>query len=251
MKLFKNISGLIIFSVFVTLAAGWGLNQGRFVPSVEVDISTEPNINRSLISEHYIKDFVARNTGIELDLLTHIDNETLLLVRDAMLKNIFVRDAKVYFNQTGELKIQIFSKEPIARVIDQKGKNFYITNIGDIVPYSKSYSPRVMIVLGETPLPDMQSWDDLVDLVQYIHKDDFLKALIESVHFEEQDHIIMTPKLGDFKIDFGSPSHVNEKFDKLKSFYESTYDKIDWKKYGTIKLDYKDQIVLKKKTNRT
>ncbi|HKK87237.1 MAG TPA: hypothetical protein VJ917_00220 [Saprospiraceae bacterium] len=251
MKSIGNISVWVILSSLVLICAGWGMHSSYELREVEISLKSDTHDEAALVNEEYIRDYIYDRLGVDLHLLSSAERELLVNLEQILDENPFVEKAKVFEGQSGSLHLHINTKQPIARVIDATGKNYYITNKQDIVPFSYSYSPRVMVLTGYVPQVNEEGWQGILDLSLTIHEDEFLRPLIESIRIDKEQKFYLVPKVGNFNIRLGELKDVDEKIDKLKTFYKSTYDKINWAMYRSIHLDFKNQIVLKKKNNRT
>ena len=75
-------------------------------------------------------------------------------------------------------------------------------------------------------------------LAKHIHQDDFLAALIEQIDVNERGEVMMVPKVGRQKLDFGKVENVEERFEKLKLLYKGGMEQIGWRKYDVLTLKY-------------
>ena len=76
-----------------------------------------------------------------------------------------------------------------------------------------------------------------------IGKDPVIKALIESIHFEKNGRIILTPKIGNEKIIIDHLDELSEKLADLKDFYRQLARTNSWGKFDEIDISYKNQVV--------
>ena len=72
-------------------------------------------------------------------------------------------------------------------------------------------------------------------------------ALIDQVDITSQRAFEFVPKLGNNIIEFGDASNAAEKLNKIKLFYKNVMMKAGWNYYSVIDVQYKDQIVAKRK----
>ena len=72
-------------------------------------------------------------------------------------------------------------------------------------------------------------------------------ALIDQVDITPQRTFEFVPKLGNNIIVFGDASDIDEKLHKLKLFYKKVMVKAGWSYYTVINVQYKNQIVAKRK----
>lgn len=167
-------------------------------------------------------------------------------------KDPFVYDADVFIDATNVVHIEIEQREPVLRIIDNNGLNYYLDDAGNKMPLSKHFSARLLVATGNIPphTPDFLErkkhlMKDLFYLARMIRQDPFLTALIEQIHVQNGRYIL-TPKLGRQMIILGEFEGAQDKFERLRIFYEEAIARMGWQKYKTIDLSYKDQVVCEK-----
>ena len=72
-------------------------------------------------------------------------------------------------------------------------------------------------------------------------------AMVEQVDITAQRMFEMIPKIGNQLIVFGDATDVDAKLDKLKMFYKEIMVKAGWNNYSVINVQYKNQVVAKRK----
>ena len=177
----------------------------------------------------------------------------LKLMEKELQKNTWVRSAELFFDNNEVLQVKVNEREPIARVFTSAGTTFYIDNDISILPLSDKFSARLpvfthfpsdkQVLLKE----DSSLLRDIKTISLAIQKDSFRMAMIDQVDITPQRSFEMIPKLGNQLIVFGDATDVEEKFNKLQLFYKEVMVKAGWNKYSVINLQYKNQVVAKRK----
>jgi cell division protein FtsQ len=80
-----------------------------------------------------------------------------------------------------------------------------------------------------------------------LEQDPFLKAQITAVEFDENDEIMMYPRIGNHKIIVGNVNRLAEKLKNLKMFYQKGLNKVGWGSYSSINLKFDNQVVCTKR----
>lgn len=176
-----------------------------------------------------------------------------------------VEDTEVYSTIDGKVVVQVKQRRPIVRVINQNDSlSVYIDDRGQVMPWSRSYTARVLVVNGHLNIPRSGAIDGITaadsgvvyehfknvyKLANYIDGNDFWKDQIIQVYVTPQGEYELIPLVGGHKIIFGTLENMKGKFNKLELFYEKGLKNADWNKYRTVNLKYKDQIVCTKKIN--
>lgn len=190
-----------------------------------------------------------------------VKNVDLESLEDEISLNTHLSNVRAFLNINGDMNIKAKPREAILRVFDIKGQNLYIGEDKILMDNSLTQSHRLIVASGSIPhlsneeriqilkgeafLPEI--YVQLYQLAGKIHKDEFLDALIDQIHIDSKGQIELTPKVGVKKICFGSFEDTDEKLFNLKAFYVKGKDMVDWQKYQSINIKYKNQIVCSKK----
>ncbi len=216
----------------------------------DVFINIQPLENgKTLIDSVDVLTTIERSFGFKLESQkTGIVN--IERVERVMEDEPFVKDAEVFMDTKNRVHISIKQREPILRIIDKDNNNFYLDTEGQKMPLSKHYTARVLVATGEiTPhepnymiAPKGHVLKDLYYLTQYIRADDFWNSMIEQVYVEKGEFILI-PKVGKQKIQFGKFEKVENKFRRLRKFYEEAMSRVGWSKYRTIDVRFDGQVI--------
>ena len=166
----------------------------------------------------------------------------------------FIQKADVYVTALNNLSITVTQREPICRIIDNAGGNYYLDKNGIRMPLSKHFSARVPIITGNiVPYdPDFMkknnSLRNVFYLVQTLENDNFFRPLIQQISVDAGGEFTLIPVLGDQKIRIGDIGSLDDKMNRLKIFYREAIPYEGWNTYSTISVKYKGQIVCKKRT---
>jgi len=165
----------------------------------------------------------------------------------------FIKNADVFVDAENKVHIEVEQREPVLRIIDKNGLNYYLDKEGSKMPTSDHFTARVLVATGNIPpyVPDFGERKkhiikDLFNLTNAIQQDGFLDAMIEQIHISSNKEFTLIPKIGRQKIILGSYEDIDSKFKRLKIFYKEGIPYEGWQKYKTINLKFKDQVVCKK-----
>ena len=155
-----------------------------------------------------------------------------------------IKKAELYLTLDGTLSIDVKQREPLVRVFEGN-ESYYLDEEMNHFALSDQYSARVLQVYwDEITQSRIAILDPLIDLID---SDKFLKAQITSIVFDENNEIVLYPRVGGHKIIFGQAEDFRNKFEKLKIFYRKGLQKVGWYRYSMINLNYHNQIVCTKK----
>lgn len=182
-----------------------------------------------------------------------VSSFNLEMMEKEMEKNTWVKSAELFFDNNEILQVIVNEREPVARVFTNTGTSFYIDRDDAMLPLSEKFSARLpvftnfpsdRIVLSKA---DSNLLKDIKAISLEIQKDSFRMAMIEQVDITPQRTFEMMPKLGNQLIVFGDASAADEKFSKLELFYKKIMTKAGWNYYSIINLQYKNQVVAKRR----
>ena len=144
-------------------------------------------------------------------------------------------------------------RSPIARIFTTTAATFYIDNDLTILPLSDKFSARLPVftnfpsdkkILSKA---DSSLLGDVKTISLALQKDSFSMAMVEQVDITAQRMFEMIPKIGNQLIVFGDATDVDAKLQKLKLFYKEIMVKAGWNNYSVINVQYKNQVVAKRK----
>ena len=168
-------------------------------------------------------------------------------------KDVWIKSAELFFDNNETLQVTVQEREPIARVFTTSGITFYIDDELAILPLSEKFSARLPVF---TNFPsdkkvltkaDSILLRDVKTISLAIQKDSFSMAMIDQIDITTQRLFEMIPKIGNQLIVFGDATDVDVKLGKLKIFYKEIMAKAGWNNYSVINVQYKNQVVAKRK----
>ncbi|MFI5204777.1 MAG: cell division protein FtsQ/DivIB [Flavobacteriales bacterium] len=174
-----------------------------------------------------------------------------------------VKKVKAFKTIDGNVHIDVTQRKPLIRIMNANGSQFYLDEGGFQMPVSTAYTARVPVVTGflhEPPgdisaieigksevLKDQLLSDDIFRMVNYIQKSEFWNAQIQEIYVNRHKEFEFVPTMGDHRILFGSIDNMEGKFAKLLVFYEDGLRNMNWNRFSTINVKFKNQIVCTKK----
>ncbi|MDB2317233.1 hypothetical protein N9V23_00560 [Flavobacteriales bacterium] len=155
-----------------------------------------------------------------------------------------VKKAELYLTIDGDLCVDVKQRKPLVRIFEQDA-SYYLDEHYERFSLSDRYSARVLQVYwSEMTASRKETLDALMKLIA---EDAFLKAQITAVAFDEDDEIMIFPRVGDHKILMGEARDLDKKFENLKVFYKRGLEKVGWDRYTQISLKFENQVVCTKR----
>lgn len=241
---FLGLVGLILYSAI-------GRKQNSFAEGVEVEVMALESGDK-LISERDVRQALLRSFGNTLE-GTELAGLEVERMERVLEEDPFVLDAETYIDQRNVFHVKIQQREPVLRVLDNNGGNYYLDKNGVKMPPSKNFAARVLVATGNVA-PYTQDFrkkkrttlKDLFALTETLMADEFFNSFIQQIHISNTGDFILIPLIGDQKIILGSARRLEEKLGRLKIFYQQGMPYTGWRIYETINLKYNGQVVCKK-----
>jgi len=172
-----------------------------------------------------------------------------------------LKSAEVYISIDGIMHVFVDQRDPVMRVIPDNGGDFFIDREGIVVRKRNLYTPRLHIVGGNVNISSAMLngvsildttiknsiLKDIYQLVRYINDNNFWSAQIDQIYVDSNDEIDLVPRVGNYLIHLGSIENFEGKLRNLQAFYDTVLPEVGWNKYSFINLEYKDQIVCRKR----
>ncbi|MCB9171195.1 MAG: hypothetical protein H6597_00625 [Flavobacteriales bacterium] len=170
----------------------------------------------------------------------------------------WIEKADAYHTLDGVLHVRVDQREPIVRVFDRSGEGYYIDRNGSTMPLSDAYAPRVPVALGDLHLRDASEVHEVLDgdslmrashldrvyrTARLVAADPFWNALVDQITVDVNGEVDLVPRVGAQRIRLGDGTHLEQRFEKLKLFYDKGMPQADWRRYEAIDLRFADQIV--------
>ena len=242
--LFFSIVGIVLYSAVLR-------KRTSFADSVLVNVIALEN-GEKLITENDVRQALMRSFGNTLE-GTELKRLEVERVEKVLEEDPFVENADSYVDQNNVLHIRIEQRAPMLRVLDNSGGNYYIDEKGVKMPPSRNFTAHVLVATGninpytaDFRQKKRHALKDLMTLTETLNKDKFLRDFIQQIHVNSAGEFVLVPLIGDQQILLGSIRRLDDKLNRLKTFYKEAMPYTGWRKYHTINLKYKGQIVCKK-----
>jgi len=211
-------------------------NEVRNLTKIEVEFINE---NALFITQNSVNKLLIQNN----DSVTSIGKETLVLnkMEESLLKNPMIKNAEVFVTIDGSLGVKIEQRKPIARVLGSP--DFYIDEEGTKMPLSLVYSARVPIITGNLN----NDFEGVTKLLLKINEDDFMRECVIGLQIKLDESINLRIRKNDFKVLFGKPIDIDNKFQKFKAFYKLTKQDSLLSSYSLVNLKFNNQVVATKR----
>jgi cell division protein FtsQ len=242
--LFLLITALILVSAVSRKKNSYADNTSVEIVPLE---SGEKLLNDREVRQTLLRAFGNTLEGTELASL-EVERMERVLEEDP-----FVLDAETYVGQSNTLHVRIRQREPILRILDNRGGNYYLDKDAAKVPTSRNYTARVLVATGNIApyTADFQdkkrnTLKEVFYLANYLMADPVWSRFFQQIHVNNAGEFVLVPLVGDQTILLGSTRHLEDKLRRLKIFYKEGMPYAGWRMYESINLKYSGQVVCRK-----
>ena len=168
-----------------------------------------------------------------------------------IIANPYIAYATVYADMNGVIQIKVKQRQPVLRMINANGQDYYIDSNGLKMPVSPNFTANVLAANGnilehfsgkvDTLITQMAK--DLYKVALYVKQDTFFNAQIEQLYVNDKKDIELIPRVGNQRIVLGGADSLETKMRNLLVFYKKALPKVGWNTYKSINVKYTNQIV--------
>ena len=203
----------------------------------------------NFIEREEIDDILKRNQGILIGKV--MDQINLNEIERNIKSNPYIASAKVFGDMNGVIHIEIEQREPVLRIINAGGQDFYVDREGLKMPVSSNFTANVLVANGNIveyfngKLDTLRSTlaEDLYKTALFIRADTLWDAQIEQLYVAENKDIELIPRVGNQRIILGDADSLGLKMRNLREFYKQAMPTVGWDAYKTINIKYTNQVV--------
>ena len=242
---------VFILVVLLALFAAISRKKNSFAGGVEVEVVPLASGDR-LISERDVKQALLISFGNTLE-GTELGQLEVERMERVLEDDPFILDAEAYIDQNNMLHVTILQREPMLRILDNNGGNYYLDKSGVKMPPSKNFAAHVLVATGNVApyTPEFQkkkknTLKDLFALTQILQSDEFFVSFIQQIHVSNAGEFTLVPLVGDQNIVLGNARKMEDKLSRLKIFYQEGMPYVGWREYESISLKYNGQVVCRK-----
>ena len=161
--------------------------------------------------------------------------------------NVWIRKAELWFDNHNVLHVEVYEREPVARIFTLSGTSFYIDSTIKKLPLSDKSTARVPMFTGFIDKKLLSAKDSLLltdvkNIATYIKHDPFWMSQVSQVNITGQ-HFELSPVVGNHVIKLGDGNDLDKKFNRLMIFYKQVLAQKGFDSYSAIDVQYNGQVV--------
>ena len=168
----------------------------------------------------------------------------------------WVREAQLFIDNNGLLKIKVAEREPVARIFTLGGSSYYIDSACEKLPLTDKIAVRLPVFTGfpsesaRLNKADRIFMRQIRDMSLFISSDAFWTAQIAQVDITPQRNFEMVPTVGNHIIEFGDGNDIENKFRRLFIFYQQVMSKSGLNGYERVNVQFARQVIGKRSETR-
>src|ERR1700744_3934525 len=168
-------------------------------------------------------------------------------------KNIWIRKARLFFDNNGVLHVDVVERMPATRIFTNDGSSFYCDSEGVQLPVIPQLPARLPVFTGYPSRtigrkgPDSLLTAGILHVSEFIRKDSFWTAQIAQVNILPDRTFELEPEIGNHRVTFGDGNDIGPKFHRLFLFYSEVLSRTGFDKYERIDVSYAGQVVATRK----
>lgn len=178
-----------------------------------------------------------------------IQQINLRKIEESLEQNAWIKNAELFIDNKGMLHATITERVPIARLFTTNQTSFYIDEDKRYLPLSYKLTARVPYFTGypltTPPVTNADSLllNDVMQLANFINADSFWTAQVAQIHILPNATFQLVPVLGNHIVELGDATDLENKFNKLFTFYKEALVQQGINKYELLKVQFANQVV--------
>jgi len=206
--------------------------------------NSEENI---FIDANDIRKLLKSGAGFEIK-GKKISEINLKKLEQLLKNNVWIRKAEMWFDNRNVLHVEVYEREPIARIFTTAGNTFYIDSTEKKLPLSERLSARVPVFTGFVDKKIYSAKDSLLlsdvkNIAAYIKNDPFWMGQVAQINITPERNFELSPVVGNHLIKLGNAKDIEKKFGRLMIFYKQVLAQKGFDAYSTIDVQYFGQVV--------
>lgn len=178
-----------------------------------------------------------------------LKNFDLKKMEQVLERNVWIRNAELYFSNQLALTVKIDEARPVARIFTNQGSSYYIDSSGSKLPLSDKLSARLPVFTGfPTERENLGKADSILlkrvmQMADILNTNEFWQAQIAQVDITSDRQFELYPLLGDHVIEMGYGENLGAQFNRLLVFYKGVLAQSGLDTYSRIKVQFDKQVI--------
>ena len=249
-KIVINILWSIAAAALIVLfVVSWKAKSEKQLTYIQVELVGESA--QALFMDEIAIRSILNEQGVKAGM--PIEKINLTQLEKFIEKTEWVKNAEFFINNKLVLEVKIEQRIPIARVFTASGTSFYIDIEGSRLPLKQLTVLNLPVFTGfptdqpKLSRPDSVLLKDVLFFAKTIQNDSFFMAQVAQVNIEPNGTFQMVPTLGDHLVLLGTVDQLEDKLNRLFTFYKKVWLVSGVNAYQYIDCRFNHQVVALKK----
>ncbi len=236
-------------ALIVLFVVSWKAKSQKKLRDIQVELVGESA--QALFMDEISIRAILNEQGVHVGL--PLEQLNLTKLERFIEKKEWVKNAEFFVDNKLVLEAKIEQRIPIARVFTSNGASFYIDKEGSRLPLKQLTVLNLPVFTGfptdqpKLSKPDSTLLKDVLTFAKTIQKDSFFMAQVAQVNIEPNGHFQMVPTLGDHLVLLGTIDKLEDKLNRLFTFYKKVWVGSGINSYQVIDCRFDHQVVALKK----
>ena len=245
-KILWSIAAAALILLFVV---SWKAKSEKLLTYIQIELVGESA--EALFMDEIAIRVILNEQGVQVGM--PIEKINLTQLEKFIEKTEWVKNAEFFINNKLVLEVKIEQRIPIARIFTASGSSFYIDNEGTRLPLKQLTVLNLPVFTGfptdqlKLSKPDSVLLKDVLFFAKTIQKDSFFMAQVAQVNIEPNGSFQMVPTLGDHLVLLGTVDQLEDKLNRLFTFYKKVWLGSGVNAYQYIDCRFNQQVVALKK----
>ena len=241
-----SIAGAALIVLFVV---AWKAKEEKKYNSIQIELVGE-NTAALFMDEKEILQIIHEQGVKEGQAIGELNLNTL----EKYLETIrWVKQVELFLDNAQVLQVKIEQRIPIARIFTASGNSFYIDKEGLQLPLKQLTVLRLPVFTNfptdqeKLSKPDSLLLNDILHFTKAVQNDSFFMAQTAQVNIAVNGDFELVPSVGDHLVLIGSVENIEDKLNRLYTFYKKVWVQSGLNAYQVIDCRFDNQIVALKK----
>jgi len=241
-----SIAGAALIVLFVI---AWKAKEEKKCNAIQIELVGE-NTAALFIDEKEILQIIHEQGVKEGQSIGKLNLNTL----EKYLETIrWVKQVELFLDNAQVLQVKIEQRIPIARIFTASGNSFYIDKEGLQLPLKQLTVLRLPVFTNfptdqeKLSKPDSLLLNDILHITKAVQNDSFFTAQTAQVNIATNGDFELVPTVGDHLVLIGSVENIEDKLNRLYTFYKKVWVQSGLNAYQVIDCRFDNQIVALKK----
>lgn len=254
MKDWKSILGKVLWTIagialIVLFTFAWQDKGQKKCTGVQIELVGD-NTAILFMDEMEIKALLAEQ-GVKEHV--PINGLNLIKIEQSLSAIKWVKNAEVFIDNNQQVQVRIEQRVPVARIFTVSGNSFLIDSTAKQLPLKQLSVMRLPVITGfptnqeQLSKPDSALLSHVLKLAMLIRQDSFYSAQVAQINIATNGDLEVVPALGDHLVLLGSIEKIEDKLNRLFTFYKKVWIQSGINAYQVLDCRFDHQIIALKK----